>query len=118
MIQDFIIFNEEQTLNRIKSDLLPELSIQIYDNSTIPFTEIDLTGKTVTFSMKKFKATEAKISNQLFTEVDEATGQYKFEFEATDVDEIGTYNCEIAIVDTGKKRTLDRKFQIVISDNF
>ena len=117
MIYDFIILNEEQALNRVKGDQLPDLDVQIYDNSVIPFTEVDLTALSVSFSMKKLKTTTPKIDDQPFTLVTAANGLIKFEFQTNQVDEIGTYDCEIKVIDTGKSLTLKRKFQIIIQDS-
>lgn len=117
MIYDFIIFNEEQTLNRVKGDQLPDLAIQVFDNSVNGFTEVDLTLLTVSFSMKKVKTTTPKIDDQPFTTVTLLDGLVKFEFQTNQVDEVGTYDCEIRIVNDGKSLTMKRKFQIIITDS-
>lgn len=117
MIYDFIILKEEQSLNRVKGDQLPDLDIQIYDNSVIPFTEVDLTALSVSLSMKKTKSTTPKIDDQPFTIVTPAVGLIKFEFQTNQIDEVGTYDCEIKVINTGKSLTLKRKFQIIIQDS-
>jgi hypothetical protein len=59
---------------------------------------VDLTGATITFSMKAPGATSAKVDNAAATVIGAATdGQVRYTFEGTDTDTIGPYMAEFKV---------------------
>lgn len=87
-----------------KGDRLPALKVQFLDADGLP---INLTGKTVRFSMRLVGSSTPKINNAPAT-VDNATsGMASYAWQATDVDTPGMYQGEFDVVEAdGKVQTV------------
>jgi len=111
------IFNETETLNRTLGDLLPDLKIQIYDDS---YDEAqDLTGYNLKWSALKSGETTAKIDSAVFSTGGVVSqGIFTYEFETTDVNLAGTFNCELELVNASSKvQTLQDRFTLTVRDS-
>lgn len=88
----------------VQGDTRPFFAIVV--RNSITNAVVNLTGATVTFSMrhKKAKATETPVVNgQACTLTDAANGAVEYRWGATDLDVPGLYTAEFRIVHTDTK---------------
>lgn len=103
-------------LNRVKGDLKPDLTFQIFNNETEE--PKNLTNYSITFTMKKIGGQNPKIKSQACIKTDEINGECKYLFKTTEVDEYGEFLGEVQLVDINNKiQTVYGQIQISIRNN-
>ena len=103
MQYNIFVYNEEESLNRTQDDQLPDLMFQIRKLETDE--EVDLTGLIVDLTMRKTGATGTpKINREECVEIDKTIGKFKYEFSPADVDDYGTFEIDLALIDSQDRR--------------
>lgn len=111
------VLYENETLNRVKNDQLPDLQIEIQDYYSAVAS--DLTAYSgVNVTMTKSGETTAKINAQQMNIVNASIGRYKYEFLPADVNSSGTYYMEFELVDSaGRTQTIFEQKTMTIRDS-
>ena len=117
MQYNIFVYNEEETLNRTQDDQLPDLVFQIRKLETDE--ELDLTGYSVDLTMRKTGATGVpKINREECIEIDKIVGKFKYEFLSEDVDDYGTFEIDLALIDVQDRRqTITKRLTMNIRKN-
>lgn len=86
------------TLSLWKDNRLPSLT----DTITANDTAVNLTGSSVTFSMRHATAATLKINGATATIVTAASGTVRYDWTANDVDTVGDFECWWTVTTSGK----------------
>lgn len=88
------------TLSLWKDNLLPSLT----DTITANGTAVNLTGSSVTFSMRNSESAAMKVTGASATVVTPASGTVRYDWTADDVDTVGDFECWWTVVTSGKNQ--------------